>query len=189
MNLPKTPKKSADPRLLAGQMDELARQIKTWGQELGFQQLGFSDIELGKHETRLNDWLDKGFHGAMDYMQRHGTLRSRPQELHPGTVRVISARMDYLPEAAGDVEALLQEPDKGVVSRYALGRDYHKMMRQRLQKLARKIETVAGPIGYRVFVDSAPVLEKALAEKAGLGWIGKHSNLINKDAGSWFFLG
>ena len=122
-------------------------------------------------------------------MQRHGTLRSRPQELHPGTVRVISARMDYLPEPAENIAVLLESPSKAVVSRYALGRDYHKMMRKRLQKLALQIEQYAGPFGYRVFVDSAPVLEKALAEKAGLGWIGKHSNLINKQAGSWFFLG
>lgn len=170
-------------------MDELAQRIRSWGQELGFQQLGFSDIDLRKHEVHLNDWLSKGFHGEMDYMQRHGTRRSRPQELHPGTIRVISARMDYLPESAADIEVLLKEPSKGVVSRYALGRDYHKMMRKRLQKLARQIEKQAGPFGYRVFVDSAPVLEKALAEKSGLGWIGKHSNLINKKAGSWFFLG
>ena len=122
-------------------------------------------------------------------MQRHGTLRSRPADLHPGTSRVISARMDYLPDSAGDVEALLKQPSKAVISRYALGRDYHKLMRKRLQKLATRIEQHTGAFGYRVFVDSAPVLEKALAEKAGLGWIGKHSNLINKDAGSWFFLG
>ena len=170
-------------------MDELARRIRSWGQELGFQQLGFSDINLQKHEVRLKQWLSRGFHGDMDYMQRHGSLRSRPQELHPGTIRVISVRMDYLPETATDIESLLKEPSKGVVSRYALGRDYHKMMRKRLQKLVRRIEAHTGPFGYRVFVDSAPVLEKALAEKAGLGWIGKHSNLINKDAGSWFFLG
>ena len=170
-------------------MDELANRIRAWGQELGFQQLGISDIEMEKHEAHLKDWLLKGFHGEMDYMQRHGTLRSRPQELHPGTIRVISVRMDYLPESAADTEELLKEPSRGVVSRYALGRDYHKMMRKRLQKLARQIEEQTGPFGYRVFVDSAPVLEKALAEKAGLGWIGKHSNLINKSAGSWFFLG
>ena len=164
-------------------------RIRSWGLELGFQQLGFTDIDLAEHETHLNDWLTRGFHGNMDYMQRHGTRRSRPQELHPGTIRVISARMDYLPGTAADIEALLEAPSKGVVSRYALGRDYHKMMRKRLQKLARQIEQHAGPFGYRVFVDSAPVLEKALAEKAGLGWIGKHSNLSNKSAGSWFFLG
>ena len=164
-------------------------RIRSWGRELGFQQLGFTDIDLAEHETRLNDWLNRGFHGEMDYMQRHGTRRSRPQELHPGTIRVISARMDYLPETAVDIELLLQDRSKGVVSRYALGRDYHKLMRKRLQKLARQIEQHTGPFGYRVFVDSAPVLEKALAEKAGLGWIGKHSNLINKHAGSWFFLG
>jgi epoxyqueuosine reductase len=173
----------------APDMDELAGQIRAWGQHLGFQQIGFSDIELAEHQRRLEDWLSRGFHGEMDYMQRHGSRRSRPQELQPGTIRVISVRMDYLPAAAGDVEALLKEPDKGVVSRYALGRDYHKLMRKRLQKLASRIEEHVGPFSYRVFVDSAPVLEKALAEKAGLGWIGKHSNLLNKQAGSWFFLG
>jgi epoxyqueuosine reductase len=171
------------------EMDELTRCIRTWGQELGFQQLGFSDIELGKHETHLKNWLAKGFHGEMGYMHRHGTRRSRPQELHPGTIRVISARLDYLPGTVTSVETLLKDPTRGVISRYALGRDYHKLMRKRLQKLAGKIEVLTGPFNYRVFVDSAPVLEKALAEKAGLGWIGKHSNLINKDAGGWFFLG
>ena len=170
-------------------MDELAGSIRSWGQELGFQQLGISDIELGDHENRLNAWLEQGYHGEMDYMRRHGTRRSRPQELHPGTIRVISARMDYLPESASDIELLLKDSSRGVVSRYALGRDYHKMMRKRLQTLAQQIEAHSGPMGYRVFVDSAPVLEKALAEKAGLGWIGKHSNLVNKRAGSWFFLG
>ena len=170
-------------------MEELAQRIRTWSRELGFQQTGFSDTRLDEHEAHLNKWLSQGYHGEMDYMQRHGTRRSRPQELHPGTIRVISVRLDYLPESAGDVEALLKESSKGVVSRYALGRDYHKMMRKRLQKLAQQIEQQIGPFGYRVFVDSAPVLEKALAEKAGLGWIGKHTNLINKKAGSWFFLG
>jgi epoxyqueuosine reductase len=170
-------------------MGELLKRIHAWGLELGFQQLGVSDIDLGEHEVRLNSWLEKGYHGQMAYMQRHGTRRSRPQELHPGTIRVISARMDYLPGSAADTEYLLKDGSKGVVSRYALGRDYHKMMRKRLQKLARQIESKAGPMGHRVFVDSAPVLEKALAEKAGLGWIGKHSNLLNKQAGSWFFLG
>lgn len=170
-------------------MIELAERIRAWGRDLGFQQLGFSDIELGDHEIHLNNWLSQGFHGEMEYMQRHGTRRSRPAELEEGTLRVISVRMDYLPQAAEDIEALLLEPSKGVVSRYALGRDYHKLMRKRLQKLAHQIEAHIGPFGYRVFVDSAPVLEKALAEKAGLGWIGKHSNLINKSAGSWFFLG
>jgi epoxyqueuosine reductase len=170
-------------------MSELAGRIREWGSELGFQQLGFSDIELADHEEHLNNWLSKGFHGDMRYMQRHGTRRSRPEELEPGTIRVISARMDYLPETAQDIESLLKDSTKGVISRYALGRDYHKLMRKRLQKLAKKIEHHSGPFGYRVFVDSAPVLEKALAEKAGLGWIGKHSNLINQQAGSWFFLG
>ena len=178
MNLPNPP-----------DIDEVAGRIQSWARALGFQQSGISDIDLAEHEERLGAWLSRGFHGEMDYMQRHGTLRSRPADLHPGTIRVISVRMDYLPDGAGDVEALLEDTSKGVVSRYALGRDYHKMMRKRLQKLAQQIEAYAGPMGYRVFVDSAPVLEKALAEKAGLGWIGKHSNLINQRAGSWFFLG
>lgn len=170
-------------------MGQLAQLIRSRSRELGFQQTGITDTSLGSHEKHLGKWLSKGFHGEMDYMHRHGTLRSRPQELHPGTIRVISVRMDYLPETDCEVETLLGEPTRGVVSRYALGRDYHKLMRKRLQKLAKEIEKHTGEFGYRVFVDSAPVLEKALAEKAGLGWIGKHSNLINKQAGSWFFLG
>lgn len=170
-------------------MAVLARQLRHWAQALGFQQLGICDTALDTHEQHLNNWLANNFHGDMDYMQRHGTRRSRPAELHPGTTRVISVRLDYLPQTRTAVEALLEEPTKGVISRYALGRDYHKLMRKRLQKLAHQIEQQIGPFGYRVFVDSAPVLEKALAEKAGLGWIGKHSNLINQQAGSWFFLG
>ena len=178
---------STHPKL--SDMAELAQQLRDWSREFGFQQLGICDTELGNHEKMLNSWLDKRFHGEMEYMQRHGIRRSRPAELHPGTIRVISVRLDYLPETTTGVEALLEDPSKGVISRYALGRDYHKLMRKRLQKLAQRIEQHSGPFGYRVFVDSAPVLEKALAEKAGLGWIGKHSNLINRDAGSWFFLG
>jgi epoxyqueuosine reductase len=189
VNLPIPPKNTFEKQALSDDMSELAKHIRKWGRELGFQQLGVSDIDLGDHEAHLNSWLSKGFHGEMQYMQRHGTRRSRPQDLEPGTLRVISVRMDYLPETSADVEALLKEPSLGVVSRYALGRDYHKLMRKRLQKLAQRIEAHSGPFGYRVFVDSAPVLEKALAEKAGLGWIGKHTNLINQNAGSWFFLG
>lgn len=170
-------------------MRELARRIKALGVELGFQQVGICDTQLEAHEKHLRGWLERGFHGEMEYMQRHGTRRSRPAELVPGTVRVISVRLDYLPEAAAPVDTLLQRPDTALISRYALGRDYHKLMRKRLQRLAARVEEYAGAFGYRVFVDSAPVLEKALAEKAGLGWIGKHSNLINRHAGSWFFLG
>lgn len=168
---------------------ELARTIKSWGRAMGFQQVGITDTELSEHEAWLNRWLDHGMHGEMDYMARHGTRRSRPAELVPGTARVISVRMDYMPDGHDDVFSLLRDDGTGFVSRYALGRDYHKVMRNRLQKLASRIESHIGPFGYRVFVDSAPVLEKALAEKAGLGWIGKHSNLLNREAGSWFFLG
>jgi epoxyqueuosine reductase len=167
----------------------LARRIQEWGTELGFQQIGFSDIDLQQAERRLNKWLLKKIHGEMSYMERHGLKRSRPDLLVPGTVSVISARMDYLPEDQNNARKLLDHPSKASISRYALGRDYHKIMRSRLKKLAQRIELFAQPLGFRVFVDSAPVLEKPLAEKAGLGWIGKHTNLINKDAGSWFFLG
>jgi len=171
------------------QLQAMKVDIIRWGQELGFQQLGVADTELGEHEQHLLNWLDQEMHGQMSYMQSHGTRRSRPAELLPGTLRVISARMDYLTQQAQDAQQLLQQPEQALISRYALGRDYHKLMRQRLQKLATQIENQFGSFGYRVFVDSAPVLEKALAEKAGLGWIGKHSNLLNKSAGSWFFLG
>ncbi|QQS54327.1 MAG: tRNA epoxyqueuosine(34) reductase QueG [Candidatus Competibacteraceae bacterium] len=171
------------------QLAELATAIKAWGRELGFQQIGITGIELGAPEARLLDWLAEGFHGEMEYMARHGLKRGRPAELVPGTVRVIAARMDYLPPAAAAPQQVLNQPELGYVSRYALGRDYHKVLRQRLQRLAERIAAAIGPFGYRVFSDSAPVLEKALAEKAGLGWIGKHSNLLDRRAGSWFFLG
>jgi epoxyqueuosine reductase len=167
----------------------LSDRIKGWGRELGFQQLGVSGVELPEDERRLLDWLEAGRHGHMDYMQQHGTRRSRPGELVPGTLRVISVRMDYWPADAADAETLLQEPARAYVARYALGRDYHKVLRARLQKLADRIQEEIGTFGYRAFTDSAPVLEKALARGAGLGWIGKHTNLINKQAGSWFFLG
>jgi len=167
----------------------LAADIKVWGQALGFQQVGISGVELGAAETRLLDWLAAGRHGEMDYMARHGTRRTRPAELVPGTVRVISVRMDYLPERVMPTQAVLDDRQRAFVSRYALGRDYHKVLRTRLQKLADRISARVGAFGYRVFTDSAPVLEKALAEQAGLGWIGKHTNLIHRDTGSWFFLG
>jgi len=175
--------------LSSAQAAELATRIKAWGVELGFQKLGIADTSLGSHERLLQNWLKKGFHGSMNYMERHGTRRSRPAELVPGTVRVISARMDYMTAAAKPAGELMDDPEKALISRYALGRDYHKVLRKRLQKLASRIGEETGPFGYRVFVDSAPVLEKALAEKAGLGWIGKHSNLLSLRAGSWFFLG
>jgi epoxyqueuosine reductase len=168
---------------------ELAIRIKAWGRELGFQQIGVTDTDLGAAETRLRDWLAEGRHGTMAYMARHGLKRSRPAALVPGTIRVISARMDYLPESQGVMQTRLEDPQGAFISRYALGRDYHKLLRQRLQRLAERILAEIGPFGYRVFVDSAPVLEKPLAAKAGLGWIGKHTNLIHPKAGSWFFLG
>ncbi len=168
---------------------ELAAAIKRWGSELGFQQIGIATTDLDADEAHLLNWLDAGHHGEMDYMARHGIKRSRPAELHGGTVRVISARLDYDPPAARDAWDVLGDSSLGYVSRYALGRDYHRLMRARLQKLAHRIAAEIGPFGYRAFSDSAPVLEKALARNSGLGWIGKHSVLINRDAGSWFFLG
>jgi len=168
---------------------KLKEDIRLWASELGFQQMGISDIDLSVAEERLAQWLRDKFHGTMDYMHKHGRKRSHPEELVPGTVRVISVRMDYLPESQENAKQLLDHDSKAYVSRYALGRDYHKLMRGRLRNLARQITDSVGEFGYRVFVDSAPVLEKALAEKAGIGWIGKHTNVINKNAGSWFFLG
>jgi epoxyqueuosine reductase len=164
-------------------------QIKAWGKELGFQQIGFTSTSLDEDEAYLINWLKDGRHGTMSYMESHGTKRSRPAELVAGTISVISVRMDYMPPSSQHPMQVLNDNKLAYISRYAMGRDYHKLMRQRLQKLADKIENEYGKFGYRCFVDSAPVLEKALARNAGLGWIGKHSNLINPKAGSWFFLG
>ncbi|MGY6630326.1 MAG: tRNA epoxyqueuosine(34) reductase QueG [Wenzhouxiangella sp.] len=178
---------TSPPETLQG--DRLVEQIRGWGKALGFDQIGISDTDLADYEKRLDAWLAAGYHGEMDWMAAHGRKRSRPALLHEGTRSVIVARMDYLAADATPVETLLERPDKACISRYALGRDYHKVLRSRLKKLAQTIEEHIGPFGYRVFTDSAPVLEKPLAEKAGLGWIGKHSNLLNRHAGSWFFLG
>lgn len=167
---------------------ELAEKIKLWGQELGFSQIGFSDIDLSSHEQALSSWLENNFHGNMDYMERHGLMRARANELVPDTIRVISARLDYLPTNAQFAKTL-KNKNKAYISRYALGRDYHKLMRKRLKQLGQKIENYCQTFNYRPFVDSAPILERPLAEKAGLGWVGKHTLLINKEAGSWFFLG
>ncbi|MBT8118214.1 MAG: tRNA epoxyqueuosine(34) reductase QueG [Gammaproteobacteria bacterium] len=169
--------------------DQLLQKIETWSEQLGFQQLGVSDINLSEHDKHLKNWLDAGYHGEMGYMAKHGSKRSHPEQLVENTTRVISVRMDYMPPDCELSDAVLAKPEMGFISRYALGRDYHKVMRNRLQKLSDRIKANIGEFGYRVFVDSAPVLEKALAEKSGLGWIGKHSNLINQRAGSWFFLG
>lgn len=168
---------------------DLAQKIKSWGVTLGFQKIGITDIDLSSAEQQLQDWLHQNFHGEMDYMRIHGTNRSRPAELISNTISVISARMDYFPPDTADAESVMSNPTLGMISRYALGRDYHKVMRKRLQKLADHIEKEIGKFGYRVFSDSAPVLEKPLAEKAGLGWIGKHTNLLSRESGSWFFLG
>lgn len=170
-------------------MTELKSKVIAWCRELGFQHAGIADIELSQAESRLADWLRDKFHGSMDYMERHGTKRSRPEELVPGTLRVISVRMDYLPESQDAAKQRLDDGRSAYISRYALGRDYHKTLRGRLRALARRIEENIGEFGYRVFVDSAPVLEKALAEKSGIGWVGKHTNVIDRDTGSWFFLG
>jgi len=163
----------------------LAAQIKQWGAELGFQAVGIADTDLAAAENRLGEWLGKGWHGEMDYMARHGALRARPGELVRGTLRVISCRMDYLPQGGEAGE----DPLLACIARYARGRDYHKLLRSRLQKLCDRIEADAGAFGYRVFADSAPVMEVELAAKAGIGWRGKHTLLLSREAGSWFFLG
>ena len=167
----------------------VARRVRELAGESGFQRCGISDIDLGEDEAHLRDWLAQGLYGSMHWMARHGTVRARPEQLLPGTLRVISVGLDY---GRGDDEQAWQnlaEGERAYVARYALGRDYHKLMRQRLQRLADRIAEEVGPFGHRVFVDSAPVLERALARNAGLGWIGKHTCLIDKDGGSWFFLG
>ncbi|MBA3486765.1 MAG: tRNA epoxyqueuosine(34) reductase QueG, partial [Lysobacter sp.] len=167
----------------------VAARVRILATQAGFQRCGISDIDLGEDETHLRDWLAQGLYGTMQWMARHGELRAHPEQLLNGTVRVISVGLDY---GRGDDEQAWQNLDEGeraYVARYALGRDYHKLMRQRLQRLADRIAGEVGPFGHRVFVDSAPVLERALARNAGLGWIGKHTCLIDKDGGSWFFLG
>lgn len=167
----------------------LAAEIKTWGKALGFQHIGITDTDLSAAEPRYMEWLQQGFHGAMDYMAKHGTKRTRPDELVPGTVRVISVRMDYRPPEMRDSWEVMEHGEQAYISRYALGRDYHKVLRARMQQLCDRIAQEIGEFGYRVFTDSAPVLEVQLAEKAGLGWRGKHTLLLSREAGSWFFLG
>jgi epoxyqueuosine reductase len=171
------------------QLAQLAADIKAWGTALGFQAVGICDTDLSHAEPGFNDWLAQGLHGEMDYMANHGIKRLRPAELVAGTVRVITVRMDYLPENVLDSEHVLDDPSAAFVSRYALGRDYHKVLRNRLQKLCDQISGQIGEFGYRVFTDSAPVAEVELAQKSGLGWRGKHTLLLSREAGSWFFLG
>ena len=166
----------------------LALNVKTWGRELGFQAVGIAEADLSAVEAHLTDWLAAGFHGEMDYMARHGLKRARPAELQPGTLRVISARMNYLPRAA-EGWSVLGTPGKAYVARYATGRDYHKVLRRRLRQLAQRIEAEIGAFGHRVYTDSAPVMEVELAAKSGLGWRGKHTLLLAREAGSYFFLG
>jgi epoxyqueuosine reductase len=169
--------------------NSILKQLQLWAESYGFQQVGVSDIDLSQAEQQLNEWLAKHYQGEMGFMSKHGTKRTRPEQLVPGTIRVISVRMDYWPEPAQEAWSVINDDQLGFVSRYALGRDYHKLMRNRLAKLAEKIKSEFGDMGYRVFSDSAPVMEKAIAEKAGIGWIGKHSNVLNRERGSYFFLG
>ena len=164
----------------------LAQRIKEWGVELGFQAVGIASADLAAAEPRLLEWLAQGWHGEMEYMARHGTLRARPAELTPGTLTVISCRMDYLNSKNNEINS---DGKKAAIARYARGRDYHKVLRSRLQKLCDRIEMETGPFGHRAFSDSAPVMEVELAAQAGLGWRGKHTLLLSRDAGSWFFLG
>ncbi|MFC5578499.1 tRNA epoxyqueuosine(34) reductase QueG [Lysobacter niabensis] len=167
----------------------LADRVRELARGFGFQRCGITGIELGDDEAHLRDWLANGLYGSMEWMARHGEKRSRPGDLVPGTLRVISVGLDYGRRDDEEAWETLADGERAYVARYALGRDYHKLMRQRLQKLADRIAEEMGPFGHRVFVDSAPVLERALARNAGLGWIGKHTCLIDKEGGSWFFLG
>jgi epoxyqueuosine reductase len=177
------------PALEPKVLDELAAALKRKAREFGFQKLGIADTDLERDRDYLERWLDLGRHGAMAYMARHGSKRSTPEALLPGTVRVICVRMDYLPQTGAEARQALERPDRAYIARYALGRDYHKLMRKRLKQLAEWLGAEVGETRYRVLVDSAPVLERALARKAGLGWIGKHTNLLDRRDGSWFLLG
>ena len=176
------------------QQQGLPEQLQLWGRQLGFSQIGVAPVDLSHAEPGLLAWLAAGHHGNMNYMQRYGLMRARPAELVPGTLSVITARMDYLPTGTehGFIDrelARLQQPGEAVISVYARGRDYHKVMRQRLQQLAHTLQDAVGPVGHRVFTDSAPVLEAELAVTSGLGWRGKHTLVLQRDAGSFFFLG
>jgi epoxyqueuosine reductase len=173
----------------SAELDDLAHEVKRIGIALGFQQVGITDTDLSVAQQRLEHWLHRGRHGEMAYMTRHGTMRSQPAALLAGATRIISARMDYFPETTEAARRVLDDPQRAYLARYSLGRDYHKTLRQRLKRLGRAVTELIGDFGYRVCVDTAPLLEKPAAEKAGLGWIGKHTNLINDKAGSWFLLG
>ncbi len=188
INLEMTQKTQTEIHSKAG-VSQLKADIKAWAIELGFQDMGISDLDLSEAGDYLNQWVAKQYHGDMDYMHKHGSKRYTPEEMIPGTMSIISLRLDYMNTGLTPYREILEQSDKGAVSRYALGRDYHKVIRKKLKQLAQKIEQAIGAFGYRVFTDSAPVMEKAIAEKAGLGWIGKHSNLLNSKAGSYFFLG
>jgi len=167
----------------------LLKKINTWALGLGFSQVGVSDVDLSEAEQHLKKWIAKGFHGQMDFMHKHGSMRTNPAELVEDTIRIISLRFDYSNKTIIPYQEVLKQPTKAAISRYAMGRDYHKLIRKKLKKLAEKIKTEVKDFDYRVFTDSAPIMEKAIAEKAGLGWIGKHSNVLNSKAGSYFFLG
>ena len=186
---PQSPPYSASVPTQSIDFQQLTEQIRQWGRELGFQAIGISKGTVPESDRQhFKEWLDMGFHGDLEYMKRHQALRFAPDTLHPGTVRIISARMDYLPADTETVK-ILGQSEKAYVSRYALGRDYHKLIRKRLTQLGKQIESAVGEHGYRAFVDSAPVMERPLAQQAGLGWMGKHSLIINRQAGSFFFLG
>jgi epoxyqueuosine reductase len=169
--------------------ESVGQRVKRWGLELGFDAIAIAGTDLAEEEARLVEWLGRGWHGDMDYMARHGVRRARPAELIPGTVSIITARLDYQPADAREAQAVLDDTERAFVSRYALGRDYHKVMRAKLQQLADRMTAELGPFTYRVFSDSAPVMEVSLATRAGLGWRGKHTLLLSRDAGSLFFLG
>ncbi|SIT06853.1 tRNA epoxyqueuosine(34) reductase QueG [Neptunomonas antarctica] len=176
------------PQLSPEKLAELAKQIHIWASEYGFQQCGIVDPDLKEDAARLQAWLEKQYHGEMNYLAANADKRRDPYSLVPGSCRIISVRMDYTPPAFSSLK-ILNSPEKAYIARYTLGRDYHKMMRKRLTQLGKRIEEAAGEMGYRAFVDSAPVMERPIAQQAGLGWTGKHTLILNRHAGSWFFLG